>query len=311
VIGFSAIEKGNILHQALAFLWQHLQTQQQLLATDDDTLVLLVSDAVSNEIQTIIKHKRYHFGNEMIRLEAERQTELILKWLAYEKTRRPFTVKCIEESYRVNVKGYNLHLRLDRIDEVNPITTITEATTQLDSCRPKTFNLIIDYKSGQCSLSDWGGDHPNDPQLPFYLCINNLAANSFNNKQPNLGDEDFVGSFPNDSNVNSDTNHFSSLNAIAFGQINVKQQALIGLHHESYELSEITSIKNNKVKLQSTWEQASNEWSRVSFTLFEHFLLGHTNIQFSNANQLNFSRDLISLNRFYDTDVKKIQSKDK
>ena len=106
-----------------------------------------------------------------------------------------------------------------------------------------------------------------------------------------------------DNSLDENSPYFSSLNAIAFGQINVKQQTLVGLHHESYNISEITSIKNNKVNLQPTWEHASNEWSRVSFELFEQFLCGDTTIKYSNANQLNFSRDFISLNRFYDLDM--------
>lgn len=304
VMGFSAIEKGNILHQTLAFLWQHLQTQQQLLSTDDAELEELVSNAVNVEINNVIKYKRHHFGKELCGLEAERQTHLILKWLAYEKTRKSFRVKSIEESFTATIKGYKLHLRLDRIDEVTGSTTDTTnstftSTTKIDEphrvepcrvepCRPEPFHLIIDYKTGQCSLKDWYGDHPNDPQLPFYLSVNNLAANN---------------STADNSCISNNSHYFSSLNAIAFGQINVKQQTLLGLHHESYNVSEITSVKNNKVNLQLTWEQVSDEWSRVSFKLFDQFLFGDTSIKYSNANQLNFSRDFISLNRFYDTGI--------
>jgi hypothetical protein len=274
------------------------------LLIDNSALTFLVSDAVNVEINNIIKHKRHHFGDEIIQLEAERQTELILKWLAYEKTRQPFAVKCIEESYKINIKGFNLRLRLDRIDEINPV--INAATElfepepcQPEPCQPEPFHLIIDYKTGQCSLNDWGGEHPNDPQLPLYLCVNNLAANKLN--ADNTSSE---STSLNNSSFDNNIEHFSSLNAIAFGQINVKQQTLIGLHHESFALPEVMSIKDNKVNLQPTWEQASMEWSRVSFELFENFLCGDTNVQYSNANQLKFSRDFISLNRFYDTDIK-------
>jgi hypothetical protein len=303
VMGFSAIEKGNILHQALAFLWQHLQTQCQLLSIDNSALTLLVSDVVHVEINTIIKHKRHHFGDAIIQLEAERQTELILKWLAYEKTRQPFAVKSIEESYKIKIKGYSLHLRLDRIDEINPVIKTAAELFKPKPDQPKPFHLIIDYKTGQCSLNDWGGDHPNDPQLPFYLCVNNLTASVHNTSLDHTNSD---SSDLNSSTFGNNIQHFGSLNAIAFGQINVKQQTLIGLHHESFTLPEVTSIKENKANLQPTWEQASHEWSRVSFELFEHFLSGDTNIQYSNANQLNFSRGFISLNRLYDANLTKI-----
>lgn len=298
VMGFSAIEKGNILHQTLAFLWQHLQTQQQLLSIENAELELLVSNAVSVEINNVIKHKRDHFGKELCQIETERQTQLILKWLVYEKTRKPFTVKSIEESYKVTLKGYNLNLRLDRIDEISNANGEANSNKKIDEshraepCQPEPYrvepyHLIIDYKTGQCSLKDWCGDQPNDPQLPFYLSVKNLAVNS-----PVA-----------DNSLDDNSPYLNSLNAIAFGQINVKQQALLGLHHESYDIAEITSIKNNKVNLPPTWEQVSNEWSRVSFELFEQFLCGDTSIKYSNANQLNFSRDFTSLNRFYDLDM--------
>jgi ATP-dependent helicase/nuclease subunit B len=304
VMGFSAIEKGNILHQTLAFLWQQLQTQRQLLSLDNSVLDTFVRDAVHVEINAIIKHKRHHFGSEIILIEAERQAELILKWLSYEKTRQPFSVKSIEESYKINIKGYNLHLRLDRIDEVNPITATTVLNSsepepcQPEPYRPEPFHLMIDYKTGQCSLNDWTGDHPNDPQLPFYLCVNQLAAQKFKNNS--------AASTSNNVGFDNDADFYSALNAIAFGQINIKQQTLIGLHHESFTLPEVTSIQDNKANLQLTWEQASDAWSLVSLELFEEFLSGNTRLQYSSANQLNFSRDFISLNRFYDTEIKRI-----
>jgi ATP-dependent helicase/nuclease subunit B len=300
VMGFSAIEKGNILHQTLAFLWQHLQTQQQLLSINNTKLDLLVSNAVSVEINNVIRRKRYHFGKELCQIETERQTELILKWLTYEKTRKPFTVKSIEESYTATIKGYNLHLRLDRIDEITNAINSDSGINNIDSnsdiygknnsaepCQAEPCHLIIDYKTGQCSLKDWWGDYPNDPQLPFYLSVKNLVVNN-----PVA-----------DNSLDDNSPYLNSLNAIAFGQINAKQQTLLGLHHESYNIAEITSIKSNKVNLQATWKQASNEWSRVSFELFEHFLCGDTTIKYNNTNQLNFSRDFISLNRFYDVDM--------
>ncbi len=288
VMGFSAIEKGNILHQALAFLWQQLQTQEQLLSIDDTELELLVSNAVNLETNKVIKHKRFHFGHELYTLEVERQTKLILQWLAYEKTRQPFSVKLIEEPIEVTLKGYKLQLRMDRIDEISDAIN-TSFNANDEDIEP--LHLIIDYKTGQCSLNDWAGDHPNDPQLPFYLSINNFDVDNFiiNNKHQEHKNKD------------KNTSHFTSLNAIAFGQINVKQQSLVGLHNESFNMPEITSIKNNRANLQMTWQHASDEWRRVSFELFEQFLLGDVNIQYRNIAQLNFSRDLISLNRFYDS----------
>ncbi len=256
-IGFSAIDKGNILHLSLASLWKSLKTQEALLLIEDDELTTLLNNIVNVEMNAVIKHKRYHFGKMLCQLEVQRQIDLIMKWLAYEKSRQPFSVVSIEESHRAKISNYTLQLRLDRVDKIND-----------DS--GSFYHLIIDYKTGQCSLNDWKGERPADPQLPFYLTVNN-------------------------------SNHYlNQLNAIAFAQINVKKQSLVGLHHENKNITAITSIEKNRIGLHPTWEHASEEWSRISNTLFEQFLSGNVAIDYSNNNQLNFSREYISLNRFYD-----------
>lgn len=256
-IGFSAIDKGNILHLSLASIWEQLRTQNTLLSTSEDKLKALVSDIVNAEMNTVIKHKRFHFGTQLCELEAQRQTQLILGWLAHEKSRQPFSVIAIEESHRVKINGYTLQLRLDRVDEIN-------------NTSDKPYQLLIDYKTGQCSLNDWKSERPTDPQLPFYLTINN-------------------------------SNHkLGQLNAIAFAQINIKKQSLVGLHHENNHFAELTPIEKNRIGLQPTWEHASEEWNRISNHLFEQFISGNAEVNYINNNQLNFSREYIPLNRFYD-----------
>ncbi len=257
-IGFSAIDTGNILHLSLASLWEQLKTQEALLSISNDELKRLLTNIINVQMNTVIKHKRYHFGKELFQLEVQRQTDLILKWLVYEKARQPFSVVSIEESHKVKINGYILQLRLDRVDEINTATG-------------KSQRLIIDYKKGQCSPNDWKSERPNDPQLPFYLTVNNS----------------------NDS--------LGELNAIAFAQINIKNQSLIGLQPENCNIVAITSIEKNRVGLHTNWQQTTEEWSRISNHLFDQFVSGDVAIDYNNNSQLNFSREFICLNRFYDS----------
>ena len=65
--------------------------------------------------------------------------------------RRPFTVLEQEENRRVTVGGIDLRIRSDRVD-----------------CLEDGGLVILDYKTGECSPSDWDGPRPDEPQLPIY-----------------------------------------------------------------------------------------------------------------------------------------------
>ncbi len=163
VIGFSAIERGNILHQALASIWHKLKDQKTLIATDKQQLKAMVASAVSAEVQLLRKRKPLHLGITLCELETKRQTQLIMQWLEFETSRPPFTVVSIEESFSIKVKDALLKLRLDRVD-------------QLTDENGKNSYLIIDYKTGNSTVNDWQGERPKEPQLPFYLMTQQLKS---------------------------------------------------------------------------------------------------------------------------------------
>jgi ATP-dependent helicase/nuclease subunit B len=149
--GFSHIEKGNILHNSLAAIWQQLSTQAALLALDDNGLTLLIEEHVKAAIQEIQRHKPKHLNDTLCQIECERQCHLIAQWLAYEKTRSPFTVVAIETAQTIHFKGVNIHVRIDRVDQL----------------ADGSF-LIIDYKTGEANIKAWQGERPKEPQLPLY-----------------------------------------------------------------------------------------------------------------------------------------------
>ena len=152
VIGFSPIEKGNILHQSLATLWQQLKTQQALINTDSKVLNTMINNIVEQEVQYCQRGRRHHLGDHLCQIEKERQVELILKWLEFEKSRPDFTIAAIKETCNIELQGSTLTLRIDRVDQLSDGSY-----------------LILDYKTGNSTIGDWQGQRPRDPQLPLYL----------------------------------------------------------------------------------------------------------------------------------------------
>ena len=84
-------------------------------------------------------------------LEETRLIRLVTEWLLYERARVPFSVLDTEQKTSVSVDGLLLRVRLDRIDRL------------IDGSL-----LVIDYKSGIVSPSDWDLPRPDDVQLPLY-----------------------------------------------------------------------------------------------------------------------------------------------
>lgn len=164
VPGFSAIERGNMLHYALATLWRSLKNQQTLLATPAEQLKQLIDDCVAESVTLVQNRRGNSVGHFYAGLEKERLTQLITEWMELEKQRPNFQVITTEESLEVTFAGLPLSLRIDRID-------------QLDN----GDLLLIDYKTGQCKPQQWLGDKPEEPQLPLYALVtsNTPAAISF------------------------------------------------------------------------------------------------------------------------------------
>lgn len=164
VAGFSAIERGNLLHDALAIIWKQLKDQHNLLALDETALSTLINNTTQTVVDSLKQKRGTSIGVFYAQLEQERLAQLTSEWLAQEKTRPAFTVIAIEEEVQVEFTGLPLRLRIDRID-------------QLDNGNL----LLIDYKTGQPKLQSWQGERMDEPQLPLYAvtATNQVTAIAF------------------------------------------------------------------------------------------------------------------------------------
>ena len=99
----------------------------------------------------------------MIASPRERLTQLLLAWQSLELRRPAFRVRDVEHNLELDLDGWRLNLKLDRIDEYAGQA------------------VIIDYKSGtpQSLKPLLDGGAPRAPQLPAYVVALPEAAGAF------------------------------------------------------------------------------------------------------------------------------------
>ena len=157
--GLNAKQRGQLLHSVLHQVWAGsarggISSLAELQSIPD--LHSFVRGIVRAVMAESFDPKRRNslparFPVRYLHLEAERLTELVSGWLAYERERQPFTVAETEVKREVTIAGLTFTLRLDRIDELEG-----------------GGKLVIDYKSSEVGPKAWAGDRPDDVQLPLY-----------------------------------------------------------------------------------------------------------------------------------------------
>lgn len=175
-IGLSAAERGNLVHRAMHYLWQRLKSLDNLNYKTEKELETLIHSVVSEAIKLQVSQQPETFADRFTELEQKRLEQLLKQWLVIEKGRSEFKVTETEEWKTIIFEDIELHLRVDRVDELAD-----------GRC------VIIDYKTGTVSKNDWETENPNDPQLPLYAVTNEqqVAAIAFASlKRGKLG---FVG----------------------------------------------------------------------------------------------------------------------
>jgi len=165
--GVAADQRGLLLHAALQELWQRLGDSATLAGLGAQPLAALISECVDRAARPLALNRPPRRRRGRPRTEAQlelfealpralarecRRAEiLILELLKLELTRGPFTVEATEEPLELELAGGRLIMRVDRIDAT------------------ESGRVILDYKSGRATPSDWYGERPSHPQLLAYL----------------------------------------------------------------------------------------------------------------------------------------------
>lgn len=161
-IGLSAIERGTLLHAALAAFWNDVRDHATLSTlAEEGSEVLRARIALSvDAARAVVERQRWHelpagvAANEHARL-----VDLIERWLmTQELPRQPFAVVAVEQAAQLTIGSLPLRFKLDRIDRLLP---------QADGGIERL--AIIDYKTGRTdAVGNWVLPRPVAPQGGLY-----------------------------------------------------------------------------------------------------------------------------------------------
>jgi len=156
--GFNDRERGQLLHDALEYIWSEVHDSAALaaLAVQAGELADLLNHSARQAIEKL--RRRRDPGARWREREQIRLHDLLGKWLMVESGREPFEVERLEQgSQTAHHAGLSFAVRIDRIDKLK------------DGAR-----VLIDYKSGLAG-ADWRGERPDNPQLPVYALLERQA----------------------------------------------------------------------------------------------------------------------------------------
>lgn len=152
ITGLTAMERGILVHAALAAFWNDVRDSATLEALDDAALTARITTA-SEAARRALKDERWRWVPAVIAAgEAARIAALLRQWIdAYERSRPPFSVESTEIKTDVTLAGVSFGLRIDRVDRLSDGAA------------------IIDYKTGATlAPRGWFDTRPRSPQLGLY-----------------------------------------------------------------------------------------------------------------------------------------------
>lgn len=175
--GLDASQRGQIVHNALGNLWNHINHQSNLKTALDPTNTWIeqsVKKALDRASQLWPDLLPPFFRT----LEQTRLQRIIKQWLTVEQHRKdPFYVKNQEVDDLLELGELTIRLRIDRVDHL-----------------PETNQLVVlDYKTGKSNVSHWFGERPMDPQLPLYVLAQTQPVAAMAFAQLRAGDSGFHG----------------------------------------------------------------------------------------------------------------------
>lgn len=149
--GLSRALRGELVHRALELFWAPLPDQAALLALDEAARRQHLAAAIGNALDDLARRRPELQGPRLRAVEAACLLRQLEAWLAVELTRPPFAVIARERRLDLDFDGLGVRLRIDRIDRLGDGRL-----------------LLLDYKTGAVRTTGWGGERPEDPQLPLY-----------------------------------------------------------------------------------------------------------------------------------------------
>ncbi len=136
------MDRGILIHEALHRLLRDQEDQVSLGRLETQDLRTVARLTVTDLFR--------RFPSSYREREIERLNRVLQTWMSFEKTRAPFRIDNLEADSKIELSGFELSLRMDRIDRIG------EAL------------VVIDYKTGQVRPGRLTGTPLLEPQLPVY-----------------------------------------------------------------------------------------------------------------------------------------------
>lgn len=159
--GLSDKSRGILVHSALEYFWQVVQTLQRLKSYSTDALQEQIHQSASQAVEFFFQKNRALSSSVFFEnLEIQRLENLLEKWLAWEMERPDFAVVVLEQSMMLTLANLEISLRADRVDAI------------VDENNNIIYHLLIDYKTGALpSIQEWMNPEITrleNPQLLMY-----------------------------------------------------------------------------------------------------------------------------------------------
>ena len=149
-LGLDARDRGIQVHKIMQLFWDQLHTQRALRDLIRTEREELLDACIEKGIARAASAAKSPWEAAYLDVQRRRLRALLHPWLDFELTRPAFAVLEQEEKQLRTIGPLTLELRADRIDET------------------QGGKLILDYKTGTASPSDWKTDRPDAPQIPLY-----------------------------------------------------------------------------------------------------------------------------------------------
>ena len=142
--------RGTILHRALQEFWSETQSLAGLLQLEPAARSKRVATMVD---RSLARELPVGTSDRSRRLERDWQCRAIENLLAIEAARPNFTIAEAEHAMERELGGLVLKLQVDRVDRIGQDL------------------LVIDYKTGKATPTQWRGARMDAPQLPLYAVL--------------------------------------------------------------------------------------------------------------------------------------------
>lgn len=142
--------RGTLLHDTLERAWRELAGHDTLSRLTPSEVEALVERCVE---EALAAHLPGPMGERARELEADWQRAAALHVLEFDRQRGPFEVVATEQDLAAELAGLPFRVRVDRVDRI------------------EGGLLVLDYKTGRATPSQWRGTRPDAPQLPLYAIL--------------------------------------------------------------------------------------------------------------------------------------------